>query len=143
MPINMTNETFSGEDSDSTLYVGANHDDPARADTGLYLSIEEGYDHSAIGIDVADIPGIIAKLQAVYDDFEAHKPKRPKDVAEALAGYPNGTVIKFESDYHTRYVKVMGFWTSTAHNLVTDFIDWDIDGWPFTVKYEPNNEEEN
>lgn len=126
-----------------SLTVGRNHERYAIGrDNGLYLEFADGCGNTAYsGLGVDHIPGIIEALQAVYDDFEAHKPEGPKDVAEALADFPSGTVIKFDRDYGARYYKVGSTWKDQYGMKVSDgFVGWDVDNWKFTVKYNPKED---
>lgn len=141
MAIDLRNATFTGED-DGVLAVGANHDRGAERGTGLYLSIEEDYESTmaTVGLSIDDIPAIITKLQAVYDDFEANKPKEPKQVNDITDVLPDGSVMHFEGE-RSQYVKIGGRWHNTYGGVYYDptFSDgtWPLTRWTVVVDYKP------
>lgn len=130
--------TFEGEEAGEHLSIGVNHTNYASRKDGLYMSMrgDAGRDYAYIGLSIDDIPDMIAALQVVYDEFEAHK---AKNVGEVLADYPNGTIIKFDRDYNATYVKIDGKWFDPRYGGAGHtFRDgWLVENWPFTVKYNP------
>lgn len=121
------------EDSGNSLWIEQNHEDWDERENGVY--IHGGSEFGTYSVE--DIPRMIETLQAIYDSFEAVKPEEPVLLTEALAEYTAGTVIKFDADFASEYVKIGEAWHNTLYNVTETFIGWKIANWPFTVKYNP------
>lgn len=132
-----TNTDAPGND----LYIEHNRAeyDAAGRDIGLY--IHGGSKFGTYKID--DIPAMIETLQAIYDDYEANKPKEPQQVNEITDSLPDGTVMHF-NDESSKFVKVGGRWHYTYGGMYYDptFSDgtWPVSVWTVNVDYNPNEE---
>lgn len=137
-----TNQAWEDSDTEVMVSIGSNHENYTTGRfNGLFLELRDPFGHHAYaGVSVDNIPGMIESLQAVYDEFEANKPKEPKQVNEITDALPDGSVMHFAGESN-KYVKIGGKWHFTYGEVYYDptFSDgtWPLSRWNVIVDYNP------
>lgn len=123
--------TFENAHGEGEFRISQNHARYGEPESGLYMRSTDKY----AAQNVNDIPEMIETLQAIYDDFEANKPK--PTIRDFVTDLPYGSIIRFNNETLTWAKAVDGKWKTVNGGVLDYLLDSTASDWNPTVIFNP------